>query len=298
MAVAICIDPDRIGGADDAGGESLGAGLIGPWDFPKGRGDTRAGGNRDKIDIVSGPRQIPGDAGFDTGLVIIFDLLFLDEDAIGIEFDAIRLHPSGAADGDFDLECVLQFRDEITHAEAVIYSHVGQETEADEKTAFVVAAPDRVEVEPCGIGIRCGDIGASLAEDEAIHIMAVTRRDCSDPMAAIQQGKPIAIEQVNISLHGGGGEDLQCVDIEGRSIAMFAGARIELETAKWHEPTVEISRMIERDHLHPGCGADGGKELGPILLLMIHHGRSGSDGEGIEVAMLGGDLIADDGCEC
>ena len=67
MAVAICIDPDRIGGADDAGGEGLGAGLIGPWDFPKRRGDTRAGGDGDEMNIVRWPRQIQGDAGFDAG---------------------------------------------------------------------------------------------------------------------------------------------------------------------------------------------------------------------------------------
>ena len=63
------------------------------------------------------------------------------------------------------------------------------------------------------------------------------------------------------------------------------------------EPAVGVSRMVQHHNPDAGGGADFFHELRPVRQFRIGHGAGGGDGEGVEVAGRGRDLVAGDGGE-
>ena len=116
-------------------------------------------------------------------------------------------------------------------------------------------------------------------------------------MPAIQQRKPVAIEQSNVRLQRSGGDDLHRINIERLGVSMPARTGVKLKSAEWHKAAVKITRMIQRDDLHARCRTNSGQQLRPILLLVIYQRRTSRDREGIKVAVLRCDFIARDSSE-
>ena len=58
---------------------------------------------------------------------------------------------------------------------------------------------------------------------------------------------------------------------------------------------MNVPRVIEQDHFHTGRGADRLEQFRPAFRLVIGHGGSFFDGEGIEVPDFGRYFVSDYG---